>query len=67
MVGRKQESYICWELSSVTRVKTRACVLDTHIMGSANHYFFFKNYLFVLYDYSVAVFRHIKGGYQIPL
>jgi len=29
--------------------------------------FFFNIYLFIIYKYTVAVFRHTKRGHQIPL
>jgi hypothetical protein len=29
--------------------------------------FFKKNYLFILYKYTVAVFNHTRGGHPIPL
>jgi hypothetical protein len=29
--------------------------------------FFFKIYLFYIYEYPVAVFRHTRRGHQIPL
>jgi hypothetical protein len=28
---------------------------------------FLKKILFILYDYTIAVFRHIRRGHQIPL
>jgi hypothetical protein len=28
---------------------------------------FFKTYLLYVYEYTVAVFRHTRKGYQIPL
>jgi hypothetical protein len=30
-------------------------------------FFFLKIYLFHLYEYTVAVFRHTRRGHQIPL
>jgi len=33
-----------------------------------HHYFFFlKIYLFIIYKYTVAVFRHTRRGHQISL
>jgi hypothetical protein len=29
--------------------------------------FFFKIYLFYVYEYTVAIFRHTRGGHLIPL
>jgi hypothetical protein len=29
--------------------------------------FVFKIYLFYLYEFTVAIFRHIRRGHQIPL
>ena len=31
------------------------------------HFLFLKIYLFILYEYTVAVFRHTRRGHRIPL
>jgi hypothetical protein len=47
----------CWE-SYVTWSSGRAV---------SAFFFFFKSYLFYLYEYTVAVLRHTRRGHQIPL
>jgi hypothetical protein len=65
------EASLVYRLSSKTaRAAQRNPVLKTNKQTNKNEadsLSFLKIYLFYVYEYIVAVFRHTKRGHQIPL
>jgi hypothetical protein len=63
----------CWAISLASRVCVCVCVCvcvlyQVYISQIVRwQLFFFKIYLFYIYEYTVDVYRHTRSGHQIPL
>ena len=71
--GRKYQevqSVCCNHLSRMMERShsfTYYLTIATDLGALSNFFFFFKMYLFYVYECTVAVFRHTRRGHRIPL